>query len=262
MKELRATAMAATPSYVLSMAETARKMGIDPTSDLYVRKITVAGEPGGSVPSTRKKMEQAWGAKVFDEAGSTEIGHWGWQCRYQSGLHVNDAFFLIEIEDIETAEPITTPGKKGKMVVTTLHRMGQPCIRFDAKDIIEWSPHRCECGRTFRLLEGGVTGRTDDITKVKGVLLSPMAIEDVIRRIPQLSNEYQVVVTRKGDLDDITVIIELLPEYKEDAEAIKEKLLNELRLTTNLGYNLEIQEYGTLPRSEGKSRRFKDLRKH
>ena len=262
MRELRATAMAATPSYVLGMAETAQKIGINPPEDLLIRKITVAGEPGGSIPATRKRMEDAWGAKVFDQVGSTEIGHWGWECRHQTGLHVNDAFFLIEIEDIKTGEPITEPGKKGKMIITTLNRFAQPCIRFDVKDIIQWKAGQCECGRTFRRLDGGVIGRTDDITKVKGVLLSPSAIEEVVRKFPQLSNEYQVIVTRTGATDNITLKVEYLAEYKDSIIEIEKKLAIDLRLTTNLGYDIEFHEQGSLLRSEGKSRRFKDMRPH
>jgi len=262
MQELKATAMGATPTYVLGMAESARKMGIDPPKDLYIRKITVAGEPGGSIPATKKRMEDAWGARVYDQVGSTEIGHWGWECRYQNGMHANEAYFLVEIEDIDTGEPIDEPGKKGKMVVTSFHRMAQPCIRFDVKDIIQWNPEQCECGRTFRLLDGGIMGRTDDITKVKGVLLSPTAIEEVVRDIPQLSDEYQVVVTKKGDIDDITLKVELLPESKDKADDIKATLVDQLRLKTNLGYNIEFHEYESLPRSQAKSRRFQDLRQH
>jgi phenylacetate-CoA ligase len=263
MQELKATAMGATPTYVLGMAETARtKLGLDPPKDLYIRKITVAGEPGGSIPATRKRMEEAWGAKVYDQVGSTEIGHWGWECQYQAGLHVNEALFLVEIEDVDTGKPITEPGKKGKMVVTSYNRMAQPCIRFDVKDIIQWNPRQCECGRTFRLLDGGIMGRADDITKVKGVLLSPTAIEEVVRDIPQLSNEYQVVVTKKGDIDDITLKVEILPEYAGQADAIRAILVDQLRLKTNLGYNIEFHEYESLPRSQAKSRRFQDLRPH
>jgi phenylacetate-CoA ligase len=263
MQELKATAMGATPTYVLGMAETARtKLGLDPCKDLCIRKITVAGEPGGSIPATRKRMEEAWGAKVYDQVGSTEIGHWGFECRYQSGMHVNEAFFLVEIEDIETGEPINEPGKRGKMVVTTLNRMAQPCIRFDVKDIIQWNSQQCDCGRTFRILEGGIIGRADDITKVKGVLLSPTSIEEVVRDMPQLSNEYQVVVTKKGDIDVITLKVEIVPEFESNADAIKAALVDQLRLKTNLGYNLEFHDYGSLPRSQAKTRRFIDQRHH
>ncbi len=261
MQELRATAMGATPTYVLGMAETARKMGIEPAKDLYIKKITCAGEPGACIPATRKRMEDAWGAKVYDQAGSTEIGHWGWECQHQCGLHANEAFYLAEIEDIDTGEIITEPGRRGKMVITTFDRMAQPCIRFDSKDIIEWSPiDRCECGRTFRLLRGGVMGRADTITKVKGVLLAPASIEEVVRAIPELSDEYEVLVAKKGDLDDITLKVELISGQERNVDAIKARLVDQLRVKTGLGYNLEFHDYGTLPRYDGKAKRFKDLR--
>lgn len=264
MKELRATAFMATPTYILGMADTARtKLGIDPAKGLYVSKITAAGEPGASIPSTKKRMEEAWGAKVYDTVGATEIGHWGYECKAQCGLHVNEAFHLVEIEDIDTGESISVPGKSGSMVITTFDRLAHPCIRFDSNDIIEWSPiEKCECGRTFRLLRGGVMGRTDNITKVKGVLLAPGAIEEVVRDMPQLGDEYEVVVTKKGDVDDITLKVELLPERKAEIDAVRETLNRELRAKTNLRYNLEFHDHGSLPRYEVKARRFKDLRAH
>ena len=261
MQELRATAFMATPTYVLGMADLARrKLGIDPARELGIRRITVAGEPGGSIPATRKRMEEAWGAKVYDHVGATEIGAWSYECLSQSGLHVNEALFIVEIEDIDTGEFIVEPGKKGKMVITALDRMAQPCIRFDSKDIIEWSPDTCECGRTFRLIKGGVTGRADSLTKVKGVLLSPTSIEEVVRGMPELSDEYEVVVTKKGDIDDITLRVEVLPGQEGNIEAIKAGLANQLRVKTNLGYNLEFHSYGTLPRYDVKANRYKDLR--
>ncbi len=262
MRELKATGMAATPTYVLGMADAARnRLGIDPAKELDVRRITVAGEPGGSIPATRKRMEEAWGAKVYDHAGATEIGHWGYECQAQCGLHINEALHLIEIEDIETGETINEPGERGSMVVTTFDRLAHPCVRFDSKDVIEWSPvEKCECGRTFRLLRGGVTGRADDITKVKGVLLAPAAIEEVVRAMPQLGDEYEVVVTKRGDIDSIALKVELLPESGAEIDALKEDLARDLRAKTNLRYDLEFCQYGTLPRYETKARRFKDLR--
>ena len=262
MKEVKATALMATPTYILGMADVARsKLGLDPTKDLYIKKITAAGESGASIPATRKRMEAAWGAKVYDHAGATEIGHWGYECEAQCGLHVNEALHLVEIEDIETGASITNPGKSGSMVVTTFDRLAHPCIRFDSKDIIEWNPiEKCECGRTFRLLKGGVIGRADDITKVKGVLLAPTAIEEVVRGIPELGDEYEVIVTKKGDIDDITLKVEIVPDFKRDADAIEQKLVQQLRLKTNLRYNLEFHDYGTLPRYDVKAKRFRDLR--
>ena len=262
MQELRATAFMATPTYVLGMADVARrKLGIDLPNDLQIRRITVAGEPGGSIPATRKRMEEAWGAKVYDHIGATEIGAWSYECTYQCGLHVNEALFLVEIEDVDTGEIITTPGRKGKMVITAFDRMAQPCIRFDSKDIIEWSPDKCECGRSFRLIKGGIVGRSDDITKVKGVLLAPTSIEEVVRGIPELSDEYEVLVKKKGDIDDITLKVEPVPGQENNIDAIKARLVDRLRIKTNLGYNLEFHDYGTLPRYDVKARRFKDLRR-
>ncbi|MDH5696420.1 MAG: phenylacetate--CoA ligase family protein, partial [Dehalococcoidia bacterium] len=262
MKELRTTALMATPTYILGMADTARnKLGIDPAKDLYVTKITAAGEPGGSIPATRKRMEEAWGTKVYDHAGGTEVGHWGYECEAQCGQHVNEAFHLVEIEEVDTGASITEPGKSGSMIITTFDRLAHPCIRFDSKDIIEWSPiEKCECGRTFRLLKGGIIGRADDITKVKGVLLAPTAIEEVVRDIPELGDEYEVIVTKKGDIDNITLKVEIIPDFKRNADAIEQKLAQQLRLKTNLRYNLEFHEYGTLPRYDVKAKRFKDLR--
>jgi len=262
IQELKPTAMMGTPTYILSMAATAKnKMGIDP-STLTINKITCAGEPGASIPSTKKRMEEMWGAKVYDHAGATEIGAWSYECQLQpEGMHVNEALFLVEIEDIETGEIIEDPGRQGKMIITAFDRQAMPCIRFDSKDIIEWDPEPCQCGRTFRLIKGGVIGRVDDITKVKGVLLAPSAIEEVVREIEGLGEEYEVVVDKEGDVDRITLKVELLPG-KEDLQAsIKNLITDQLRLKTNLRYNLEFHDYGTLPRYEVKARRFKDLRK-
>jgi phenylacetate-CoA ligase len=150
IQELQCTAMMATPTYVLGMADTAKsKMGIDPRS-LAIRKITCAGEPGASIPSTKKRMEEAWGAKVYDHAGATEIGAWCFECEAQAGgLHVNEAFFLVEIQDTETGETIEEPGRRGKMVITALDREAQPCVRFDSKDIIEWAPEPLPLRKKF-----------------------------------------------------------------------------------------------------------------
>ncbi len=262
IEELRATAMMATPTYVLGMAEIARnKLNMDPTQ-MSIRRITCAGEPGASIPATKKRMQDAWNARVFDHAGATEIGAWSFECEHNpGGMHVNEAFFLVEIEDVETGEIIQEPGSQGKMVITALDRQAQPCVRFDSKDIIAWDPEPCSCGRTFRRIKGGVLGRSDDITKVKGVLLSPTAIEAVVRDMQELGDEYEVIVEKKGDMDKITLKVETQPGTAGQLKAIEGRLRDELRLKTNLGYNLEFHDYGTLPRFEVKARRFKDMRK-
>ena len=263
MQEVQATAFMATPTYVLNMADTAKKkLNMDPARDLNIQKITCAGEPGASIPATKKRMEDAWGAKVFDHIGATEIGAWSFECLEQpGGLHVNEGLFLIEIEDVQTGEIIDEPDRPGKMVVTAFDRYAQPCIRFDSKDIIQWHDQDCSCGRSFRMIKGGVVGRADDITKVKGVLLAPTAIEEVVRSIPELSDEYEVVVTKKGDVDDISLKVELQPEATNQQGEIKGRLDEQLRLKTNLRYNISFHDYGSLPRYELKAKRFQDLRK-
>jgi phenylacetate-CoA ligase len=261
IQELRATAMMATPTYVLGMADTAKNiMGLEPAK-MSIDKITCAGEPGASISSTKKRMEEAWGAKVYDHAGATEIGAWSYECESQpKGMHVNEAFFLVEIEDRETGKIISGPGKKGKMIITALDRYAQPCIRFDSKDIIEWAEDPCPCGRTFGLIKGGVIGRADDITKVKGVLLAPTAIEEVVRGIDGLAHEYEVIVDKVGDVDRISLKVELLTGAQEQKDTIEARLRDQLRLKTNLGYKIEFHKHGTLPRYDVKARRFRDLR--
>lgn len=261
IQELQATAMMGTPTYILGMAETARmKMDIDPAK-LQINKITCAGECGASIPSTKRRLEEAWGAKVFDHAGATEIGAWSFECADQpGGMHVNEGLFLVEIEDLETGEIIEEPGHRGKMVITALDRMAQPCVRFDSKDVIEWAAEPCSCGRTARLIQGGVVGRVDDITKVKGILLAPSAIEEVVRGIEGLGDEYEVIVEKVGDADKIKLRVEVLPEAGEQCTLIEHELVDQLRLKTNLRYDIEICGCETLPRYDVKAKRFKDLR--
>jgi phenylacetate-CoA ligase len=262
MQELKCTAFMATPTYVLGMADTARKMGIDPARDLWIRRITCAGEPGASIPATRRRMEEAWGAEVYDHAGATEIGAWGYECTARpGGLHVNEAFFLVEIEDLETGALIEEPGKAGKMIITAFDRTAKPCIRFDSKDVIRWADHGCDCGRTFRIVDGGVVGRSDDITKVKGVLLAPTAIEEVVRGLPEVGNDYQVTVSKRGDIDDILLEIEMSPGCEGDETTVLARLKDQLRLKVNLGFRIVVHPAGTLPRHQVKAQRFKDLRK-
>lgn len=261
IQELEATAMMATPTYVLGMAETARKMDLNPAK-MTIAKITCAGECGACIPSTKQRIETSWGARVYDHAGATEIGAWSYECTAQpGGLHVNEALFLVEIEDIQTGEIITEPGRRGKMIITAFDRQAQPCIRFDSKDVIEWAEDPCPCGRSFRIIKGGVVGRADDITKVKGVLLAPSAIEEVVRGMDGLSDEYEVIVDKVGDVDQIKLRVEVMPGAQDQCQLIEGELNNQLRLKTNLRYDIEICGCDTLPRYEVKAKRFKDLRK-
>jgi phenylacetate-CoA ligase len=112
------------------------------------------------------------------------------------------------------------------------------------------------------MIDGGVVGRSDDITKVKGVLLAPTAIEEVVRSFSELSDEYEVIVTKKGDIDDIALKIEIRPGHESQKESILARLKDELRVRTNLGYKIEVHPYESLPRYQVKAKRFKDMRQH
>lgn len=261
IKELKATALMGTPTYILNMADVCRnKLNMDP-ADLGIKRILCAGEPGANVPTTKKRIEEAWNAKVYDHVGGTETGGWSYECTSQpGGVHVNEALTLIELVDIETGEPIEEIGKPGKLIMTLFDRLAQPCIRFDSKDVSMWG-EACDCGRTFRVLKGGIHGRTDHITKVKGVLFSPVSVEEVVRGMTELGNEYELIVSKKGDADVLTLKVELAPDTSATQETVLPDLVRQLRLKTNLAFNIEFHKFGSLPRYEVKARRFKDLRK-
>ncbi len=261
MKEIRATAFMATPTYVLGMANACRlALNMDPR-ELKIQRILCAGEPGASVPSTRKRMENAWGAEIYDHVGATEIGGWAYECTGRSGgVHVNEAFFFVELIDLESGKPIDELGQPGKIIITAFDRYAQPCVRFDSKDVSMWG-ELCECGRTFRVLKGGIHGRVDHITKVKGVLFSPVSVEEVVRGIPELSDEYELVLDKHEDADLVTLKVELEPGTGANQEAVHQALARQLRLKTGLSYQIEFHDYGTLPRYQIKAARFKDLRK-
>ena len=259
MKELKVSALLCTPTYGLHLAETATKMGLDLARDLNVNKIVCAGEPGASIPATKRRLETYWGARVFDHAGATEGGAWGFECPLQPGhMHLNEAFFLVEVVHPETGDPVAS-GEQGELLVTPLDRRAQPYLRFALRDLGQLERGPCPCGRTFGRLKGGVLGRRDDLTKVRGVLFSPTSVEPVVRGVEALGDEYQVVIQKKGVLDELTVRAELRPNGG-DAAALKTELQRALRLTTGLRCNVELVELGTLPRFEVKAKRFQDLR--
>jgi phenylacetate-CoA ligase len=261
MDELDVTAFMSTPTYVLRLAEVAREEGLDP-AETAVETIVCAGEPGASVPGTKQRMEELWGADVYDHAGATETGAWGYSCTGDSiGMHANEARFLVEVLDGE-GEPVE-PGETGELVVTPLDRTAQPYVRFRLHDEVELAePGHCDCGRTSRFFPGGVLGRTDELTKVNGVLLAPTAIEDVIRRSGLVSDEYRVVISahESKDLDVVTVVAERAPEADADDETVVEALREALKATTNLTCRIELCDYETLERFQLKADRFTDER--
>ena len=142
IQELGITVIATTPSYAFRMAEAAEKLGID-LKNSSIRKVITSGEPGGLVDGVKDKLEKAWGADVYDNIGATEVGSWGFECTARSGgLHINETNFLPEIIGLEDDEPITEPGKYGRLVLTNFFRSARPCIRFNTNDIACWAEKR------------------------------------------------------------------------------------------------------------------------
>lgn len=241
-----------TPTYALHLAEVAEEEGID-IGGSNVRVTIHAGEPGASIPATKARIEKAWGSRCFDHAGATEVGAWGFECQEQAGLHINEAEFLPEVLDPDTSAPTT----EGELVLTNLGRTGMPVIRYRTGDRVKIIDDRCGCGRGYRRLEGGVIGRVDDALIVRGVNLFPSAMENLVRRVPEVG-EFAIDVYRRDSLDDVEIRIEVTDEAKGDAAV--EAVAKELRSGLGIRIKVDAVPFGTLPRFDLKARRITDHR--
>jgi phenylacetate-CoA ligase len=194
-----------TPTYALHMAETARQTGVD-LPGAKVRALIVAGEAGGSVPAVRRRIEEGWGARVFDHNGMTEIGALGFECweRPGDGVHLIESECIAEVIDPATGREVPE-GEAGELVLTNLGRVGSPLIRYRTGDHVRLTRGRkCACGRWFARLEGGILGRIDDMFTVRGNNVFPNAIEAVIRRFDEVA-EFRCTVTSGGALATVAV---------------------------------------------------------
>lgn len=259
IRDHEVTALMGSPSYLLRLAQMARSEMDWDTNGSSVTKLICGAEPGGSIPATRKRLEEAWGAEVFDHLGASEVGPWGYECAaHPGGVHICEGFFLMEFVNPETGEP-AEPGQLVKLIITTLEKYTQPVIRFDVKDLVRVSPEPCPCGRTFRWVEGGLLGRADDMIKIRGVLFSPRVVEDVVRTFEPTA-EYRVYLDRKEALDEVTLRIES-GAGGETRDRLVHDLQQALKLKTNLRFVIELCEPETFPREEIKTRRVIDRRK-
>ncbi len=257
IREVKATGLLNTPTYGIHMAETARKMGVDPRR-MGVERMVCAGEP---LPrETRRMLEEMWDAEVYDHIGGTEPCAWGAMCGERRGLHLMEPYFLVEILDMETRSHEAAAGEMGLAVVTPLGRRSFPMIRFDTKDVVIKGEEGCACGRTSMMIEK-VVGRADHLRKIRGVLFTPVSVEEVLRgEFPEIG-EYEIVVQRKGAMDEISLSFEPGEEMAgEVARELMERLSERLKVKTNLRFRLTPVKPGDLPRSTLKAKRFKDLR--
>ena len=262
MRDFGTTVLACTPSYALYLAEYAKdEMGIDPRT-LKLK----AGSFGAEMwtEEMRREIEKRFGIKAYNIYGLTEIIGPGvaHECEAQEGLHIWEDHFLPEIIDPETGEPLPE-GERGELVLTTLTKKGVPMIRFRTRDITAFISGKCSCGRTSRRIER-IRGRTDDMIKVRGVMIFPYQIEKAILEVQGVEPHYQIILTRPHYLDEIEIQVEMSKEIFSDEvrkiEELKKRLEKRIEETIGVRVKVTLVESKSLPRSEGKAKRVIDKR--
>lgn len=265
IESARPTILAATPSYALYLANLMREMGIDPAGS-SVRHLFCAGEPGLSVPATRARLEQVWGAALHEFYGCTEAAptagaHTCAEITADKdrtvSMHVADDTHIWEVVDPATAQPVGD-GVRGVSVVTNLLSEASPQLRFVVGDYTTLTREPCVCGRTHTRALGGFQGRADDMLNVRGVTLFPVSVEDAVRSVTGVSDEFAIEISTNNELDVLTVRVEAMAGADEArlAAAVEQ----EVRSRCELRPVVEVLAYGTLPPTERKARRVTDLR--
>ena len=274
IEENQATVVCCTPTYALRLAEVAEdlvKQRGGTVSEMLksVRLLIVAGEPGGSVPSIRHKIEAAWGARVIDHWGMTEIGPLAAECvENPGGLHILESECIAEIIDPETGVGsgewgVRSDGQpiRGELVITNLGRIGSPMIRYRTGDIVELDPQPCPCGRPFMRLKGGILGRVDDMLTIRGNNVFPTAVEAILREFPEVI-EFQFNTVTRDSMPQLQIEIETtmgIPDVEEidEFQAMIDRI--ESAIHDRLHFRPEVipVEPNSLPRSELKSQRMR-----
>ncbi len=251
LRDNEAGVVLCTPTYALRLAEAAREEGID-LAGSSVRALIVAGEPGGSIPATRARIEAAWGARVFDHTGLTEVGPVAVECvANPGGLHVLESEYVVEVIDPATGRAVS-PGTEGELVLTNLGRLGSPLLRYRTGDLVCVDPEPCPCGRTLARLIGGVRGRVDDMIVLRGNNVHPSAIQTILHRFAEVA-EYRIEVDRAGALPVLRIDVEAHPPH--DGGAVAVRVAQAVR--DELLFRAEVRAVapGSLPRFEHKARR-------
>lgn len=261
MRDFGTTILACTPSYALYMAEVAQEMGVEPKT-LKLKAGTFGAEMW--TEAMRTEIERRFGLSAYNIYGLTEIIGPGvaHECSEKKGLHVFEDHFIAEVIDPDTGDTLPE-GKRGELVLTTITREGMPMLRFRTRDITSLIREKCACGRTFVRIER-IRGRTDDMLKIRGVMLFPYQIEKAILEVQGVEPHYQIVVTRPQHLDEIEVLVEMSKETFSDEvkhiENLKKKLEKRIEETVGIRVKVTLVEPKSLPRSEGKAKRIIDKR--
>ncbi len=259
INDFKAGVLCATPSYALNIAEVAQKMGVD-LKQSSLRIGLFGAEPWSD--AMRHDLEHRLGLKAVDVYGLSEIMGPGVACEchgVQSGLHGWEDHFLFETIDPETLQPLPM-GASGELVITTLTKEAQPMIRYRTRDITRLSDEPCPCGRSHvRILR--VTGRNDDMLIIRGVNVYPSQVEAVLVGFPGISPHYQIVLTRDGALDAMTVEVELAPDFDGDRPRKADEVTHHIKSLVGVTCQVVLKAPGEVPRSQGKAVRVKDQRK-
>ena len=262
MKDFGTTLLVATPSYALRLAEVAREIGVDPKKDLKVKIGLVGSEL--LTDAMRQEMYKAWGEDmlVTSNYGMSELMGPGvsGECEYLYGMHINEDFFIPEIINPETGE-VLPEGEKGELVITCISKEALPLIRYRTKDITRLIYEPCKCGRTFVRMEN-LSGRSDDMLKIRGVNVFPSQIEEVILSFSELGPHYEIIVEREGYNDKLSIRVELVSSTDSFAvlENLSKKVRNKLKTILGLDCKVMLESPNTLQRFEGKAKRIRDLR--
>jgi len=258
INDFKPDVLCATPSYALNIAEVSQQMGVD------IKKSSLKVGLFGAEPwsdAMRADLEERLGLKAIDVYGLSEILGPGVACEcaaMQSGLHGWEDHFLFETIDPETMQPVP-PGEPGELVITTLTKEALPMIRYRTRDITRLNHEPCACGRTHvRIMR--VTGRNDDMMIIRGVNVYPSQVEAVLVGLPGLTPHYQIVLTREGALDAMTVEVELAPDFTGDPKKKAKEVVHHIKSLIGVTCTVTPKAPGEVPRSQGKAVRVKDQR--
>lgn len=261
MQDFRTTVVHATPSYMLHIAGVLKQEGIDRAS-LALRKAFLGAEPYSE--NTRLKIQQIMDMDVYNSYGLSEMNGPGvaFECEHKNGMHVWEDAYIVEIVDRENLSPLAD-GDEGEIVFTTLQREATPLLRYRTRDLVSVIPGPCECGRTHRRL-GRITGRSDDMLIINGVNVFPSQVETVLMGVKEVGTNYQIVIDKHGELDKLTVDVELYGKAftgeLASLERLRDRIAEQLKASIVIHPVVVLHEPGSLPVSEGKARRVIDRR--
>ncbi len=261
MMDLDVTAIACTPSYMIHMGEVAKRLGIDFRRDTKLRKAILGAEPWSE--GMRRHIQEDLGIEAYDIYGTSEIsGPMFTECEERNGIHIWGDVAIVEIIDPETEEPLP-PGQEGELVITVIKKEAMPMVRYRIRDLTYMEDEVCPCGRSSVRM-GRISGRSDDMLIIRGINVFPSQVEHTLMNIPEVGEQFMIILDRKGALDTMTVQAELRPEHfsdkMADMMAIKKRIDSDMRKYLNISVNVELMDPGSLPRFEGKAKRVVDRR--